>query len=205
MIAKYITFEGTEGTGKTTLSKNLAKHMNAHWMMEPDVNDAVCKQLKQYCLDTQYESVTKSAREYMLLANRSILMQSVVNKLVRGEQVVSDRSFLSGMVYAKMEGFDFQKWWTAQKALDCIPMFPDVCVLVTSDTYTPVKNENDRYDHRNEVFFKEVENCFEQAIDFVNRSPVKTKFIGFRMNFDVTPKENLRQLLKVLSIHGIGV
>ena len=105
-MGKLIVFEGTDGCGKSVLSKSIAEKLKAYWTFEPYGSphdhehslNKVCWVLRQLTLDKRYACMTSDARELLLLANRSIHHQLIKEK-IKDTHVVCDRSWISGIIY----------------------------------------------------------------------------------------------------------
>ncbi len=197
---QYIVFEGSDGTGKTTLSKACAKSWDYEWVFEPDATNEVTKQLREFVLNKRLSSIVNdSARELMLLASRAISTARV--KSILGEwdtPVVSDRSFLSGMVYPNViSGMEFSDWWTVMKIMDVIKVFPDVIVNVTVDKRNINANKGDMYDNEPESFHSRIDSAFIQALDFI-RDNTQILVMDFKNDFSIPVSTNVENLTKKL-------
>lgn len=188
---KYFVFEGADGIGKTILSKNFAERIGAHWTCEPFNFDEETKYLRAKALTHSIDPLT---REYFLLANRSWGLPKVLKKLQK-KPLVSDRSFISGAVFAKMEGHSFQDWEKmAFPIINCVRNFNPTFILCKNKKFKNKDNPDDRYDSKPESFHVEVEKTFHEAFSYF-----LTPFIEFWIDFERSPQENLDRLLKELT------
>jgi len=201
-----IIFEGAEGTGKTSLSKILAQKLGAFWSYEPygEPDMPICESIRRACL-SQSKELTINARELMLLASRSMSLEHLIRPQIdAGKTVILDRSFISGMVYSKIEGIDFLQW--SDIAFDSKIKFirPDIVVMVTATEYRPKKGNDDRYDGRGEVFFKELERLYDEAISFcfydrkgipVEQAPT---IVRFKNDMNIPIEKNVESLEKLI-------
>ena len=124
----YWAFEGSDGIGKTVLSKSLAEEFDAFWTYEPNGETDELSHLRNTALDKDNKNINKYAREYALMLNRIIHHHTcVVPVLANMNTLISDRSILSGLVYAKLETFTFEKYMNLLQ-LSNILTFPDVII-----------------------------------------------------------------------------
>ena len=126
---RYWAFEGNEGTGKTLLSKAFSQRIGAFWTYEPNGETEVLKSLRSLAL-TENKEMTGMAREMLMMANRSIHNKRLVELLLDNKScVVTDRSFFSGMVYAKIESLFFEEWFDLFRIAN-IKYLPEVLIYV---------------------------------------------------------------------------
>lgn len=110
--AKYICFEGTEGTGKTTQIQLVVNHLKSlgHSVFvskEPGtIHSPLTLELRKCVLDSQYDKhMTIEAREMILQAIRSIHIESVIKPaLTQYDYIIQDRGQLSGLTYGESCG-----------------------------------------------------------------------------------------------------
>lgn len=105
--AKYLCFEGTEGSGKTTHTAKLVKYLQDKGFKvlltkEPGTPHApLTMELRGIMLDAKYEAqMTVSAREFISQAIRSIHIDKVIiPALQEYDYIIQDRGILSGLSY----------------------------------------------------------------------------------------------------------
>jgi len=217
MKSKYVIFEGAEGVGKSALSKVLAEKVGAVWTYEPYGGDdqPICKTLRQYC-KSKDEGMTPMSRELMLLASRSISLTNIVRKYIsEGKTVVSDRSLISGMVYAKVEDIGFEQWWKMLESTKIVSQLLDAfcsfqyprfacVVMIHSKEYKPVGGSDDRYDSKGQEFFEQLETIYQDALDFISK---RIWLFGDVLHFmnDMTKPidENVERLLCCIGERGM--
>lgn len=185
---KYTVFEGADGIGKTVLAKNFAKKYGCEYTFEPFAFDETTKFLRSLALT---KDVPELAREYLLLTNRALGYEYINKVLDSDKSLVSDRSFLSGAVYAFMEGFSFEKWeMMARPLLTMRSLYHSPTVIFcTNKQFNNKCDADDRYDGKPEAFHRRVEDTFRKALEiFVSR------YMEFEISFDHSPEENLLRL-----------
>ena len=204
---KYIIFEGSEGVGKSKLSLRMAQHLGAEYTFEPYRGDdlPLCTEIFKICCSKEtYPDLTTAAREILLLAGRSISQEKRVRPALEGgKTVVTDRSYISGAVYAMMEGMDLHHWQHIAYACKVL-IKPDLVILVTNKENKPKMADNDRYDNEGEKFLKEVERRFGYCLyelSLLLDWPEDTVYT-FENDFNYTQEENFNRLLEELSDRG---
>ena len=97
--ARYIVFEGGEGSGKSTQAARFAARIDARLTFEPGAT-ALGAELRAMLLDVGRATVGARAETLLMAADRAQHMVDVVEPtLESGRHVVSDRSFYSSMAY----------------------------------------------------------------------------------------------------------
>jgi len=192
LFSSYIIFEGADGIGKTVLAKNMCEKYGYEFTYEPFGFDYHTGFLRNLAL---MKDTPKLAREYLLLANRGLGYEKVNEILSNGGKVISDRSYISGAVYAHMEGFDFKQWWKMARPLvrDHGIRVKPMYIFCKNKKYKNKDNSEDRYDSQPESFHRDVETVFRMAFNYFGVDPVE-----FEIDFDLQPLENLDRLCEVI-------
>ena len=200
---RYWAFCGNEGTGKTVLSKAFAEQCNAFWTYEPNAGTEELNTLRELALNKN-KNITKYAREMCLLANRSIHQKiNVCPVLSSLETVITDRCFLSGMVYAKLETYNFEEWIELAVRAN-IKTYPDIIIYCTSNQRKMVKNkvgrENDIYDNATIETINNIDKIYEEALEFIknNKYTRDIQIIRFENDFNKPVENNLLRLMETI-------
>lgn len=103
MTARFISFEGTEGVGKTTLLNALAKHLRAQGMdvlttREPG-GSVFAERLRSLLLDPTTHLADDSELLLMFAARADHLAQTILPALAAGTWVLCDRFVDSSVAY----------------------------------------------------------------------------------------------------------
>ena len=103
MTARFISFEGTEGVGKTTLLHALAKHLRAQGMdvlttREPG-GSPFAERLRALLLDPTTHLADDSELLLMFAARADHLAQTILPALAAGSWVLCDRFVDSSVAY----------------------------------------------------------------------------------------------------------
>jgi dTMP kinase len=110
----FITFEGGEGTGKTTLIKNIAEILSHHHDVitsrEPG-GSMIAEAIRDIILNPKYKGVTPYTEALLLAASRAQHLDEVILPALRKNKIVlCDRyldSSLAYQAYARDLGFEF--------------------------------------------------------------------------------------------------
>lgn len=110
----FITFEGGEGTGKTTLIKTIAKILSEKHAVitsrEPG-GSTIAEAIREIILDPKYKGVTPYTEALLLAASRAQHLDEVIlPALAQNKIVLCDRyldSSLAYQAYARDLGFKF--------------------------------------------------------------------------------------------------
>lgn len=104
MKGKLITFEGIDGSGKSTQARLLKKHMmsqghTVHLLREPGGTE-IGESIRSILLDTAHADMVPLTELFLYLAARSqITSQVIVPALEQGEYVIMDRFMDSTTAY----------------------------------------------------------------------------------------------------------
>jgi dTMP kinase len=110
----FITFEGGEGTGKTTLIQNVAKILREKHSVtttrEPG-GSMIAEAIRDIILNPKYQGVTPYTEALLLAASRAQHLDEVIlPALKKGDIVLCDRYLDSSLAYqafARNLGYDF--------------------------------------------------------------------------------------------------
>ncbi len=110
----FITFEGGEGTGKTTLIKEIAKALSLNYPVvttrEPG-GSMITEAIRDIILNPKYQGVTPYTEALLLAASRAQHLDEVILPALSADKIVlCDRYLDSSMAYqayARGLGFDF--------------------------------------------------------------------------------------------------
>lgn len=201
---RYWAFEGNEGTGKTVMSKSFAEMCSATWTYEPNAETEELKTLRELALNSS-KNITEPAREMCLLANRSIHHKiHILPILGCKETIVTDRSILSGMVYARIkETYSFEEWVNLSIAVG-LRNFPDVFIYCTSNKRKMDKNkegrEHDIYDNAEDSVIDRIDVLYEEALTFLGtcKHTKHIPVIRFENDFNHPVEDNLTRLMEIL-------
>lgn len=104
MKGKFITFEGSEGSGKSTQSKLLLKYLkrkgyDAIFLREPGGTE-LSEKIRKILLDCKNHSMSAVSEMLLYMASRAqLVMQVIQPALMQGKIVICDRFLDSTLAY----------------------------------------------------------------------------------------------------------
>ena len=110
--ARYICFEGIEGTGKSTQVNRISKHLSDLGFSVLTTKEQgtphipLTQDLRGIMLDVQYDKhLTTNARELISQAIRSIHLEKLIKPALKEyDFIIQDRGILSGLAYGNACG-----------------------------------------------------------------------------------------------------
>jgi dTMP kinase len=167
----FLSFEGTEGSGKTTQMRILVERLRAagHTVVENQEPGAthIGRQIRRVLLDPTHQEMAGMTELLLMFASRTqAAAEIIVPALERGEIVVSDRFTDSTLAYqGEGRGIGFETVLAAHR-LALGPLMPDLTLCVMLDLQTGL----DRAHKRNKGSENGSEaRLDEQSIDFHKR------------------------------------
>ncbi|AUD64377.1 dTMP kinase [Tenericutes bacterium MZ-XQ] len=169
----FITFEGGEGTGKTTLIETIYEQLKAtHHVIktrEPG-GSMIAEAIRDIILNPKYEGVTPYTEALLLAASRAQHLDEVIlPSLKKGAIVLCDRyidSSLAYQGYARNLGFDFVLSINRYATLN----MPDLTFYIDLDPEIGMsriegRSKFDRLDQESKNFHLEVRKGYLEVLD----------------------------------------
>jgi len=141
---RYIAFEGLDGSGKTSQAIFLGE-----WLHKQGLE---VLQVREPCTPSGFPvnvrellstgcKLDRLSIEYLFQAARLEHLKVVETALSNGIDVISDRSYISGQVYAEAAGLDGQ---LVAKMSAAVPLKPDFLVYLDIDPEVAMQRLRDR-------------------------------------------------------------
>lgn len=163
MTARWIAFEGGEGSGKSTQAARLAERLDAVLTREPG-GTAVGLRVRDVLLDPSVAGMDARAEALLMAADRAQHVAEVVRPaLAAGRSVVSDRSAYSSLAYQGfgrglgVESIRSLCAWATEE------LWPDVAILLDVPPRVAEarrKDPPDRMESAGDAFFASVAEGF---------------------------------------------
>ena len=161
----YIVFEGGECCGKTTILAMLKeKYPDFVYIREPGTTP-FAMEMRKNIFAMERDAVTDA---YLFAVARSDLHEQItIPKMKAGETIISDRSFITSMVYqgyANDDAIGMEKVYEINKCAlkGCIP---DKCIVFTLPYEESQRRANARRDDAGEItYFDERGRAFYDAV-----------------------------------------
>ena len=167
MTARWIAFEGGEGSGKSTQAARLATALDAVLTREPG-GTAVGQRVRDVLLDPSVAGMDARAEALLMAADRAQHVAEVVRPaLAAGRSVVSDRSAYSSLAYQGVgrglgvEAIRSLCGWATEE------LWPDVAILleVPASVADGRRTEPpDRMESSGDAFFASVAEGFRSLV-----------------------------------------
>lgn len=161
-LAKIISFEGIDQSGKETQSKRLTDKLQAEGyevghMYFPDYETNIGKEIRAF-LDGK-KKMSPELRQMLYAANRYEKAEEIQNKMEQCDFLVMDRYVSSGIAYGLVNGLDYEWALSLEKKL---PQ-PDFVILMDISTEVSRKRkgdgDKDEYEKRLD-FLEKVRNAY---------------------------------------------
>jgi dTMP kinase len=202
-----ITFEGTEGSGKTIASTNLQKYLAAKgykviWTREPTKDSRI-----GILIEEVLERKTKVAEEAIPLlfaADRANHTKRVIIPAInKGHIVVSDRYIYSSLAYQKSGmGKTFKKEWLEE--INRYSIKPDLVIFLDIDPKDGLRRIGKGQRIQDDKFFEDVEiqkRIRDAYTDVLNLNKPLTGFF----KTEIFPGSFLSKLKTVSAVDGVTV
>lgn len=176
MNGQYIVFEGIDGCGKTLQAKMLtsrlmSKGINAKYTCEPGgaLNTLAAKglPLRQFILDHSKDCCPE-ALEMLLQTDRAQHTADVLAQLQKGITVIADRSFITGLAYARAKGHRYDSVLpVVDFVVDVLPdhvVFCDVSVETAFARMNNGEGPKNREELRGREFMSKVRQNFKDIL-----------------------------------------
>ena len=173
----FVTFEGTEGSGKTTQCQPLQEYLveqghDVLWTREPG-GTSIGQQVREVLFDQRNNAMTPEAEFLLFSASRAQLVREVIKPhLKRGGVVVCDRFFDSSLAYQGYgHGLELA---TVRQVIDATTngFESDIVVFLDSSpdlSWTRKKGQKgDRFDSEDTEFHNRVRNGY---LDLASKDP----------------------------------
>ncbi|MBZ5577295.1 MAG: dTMP kinase [Acidobacteriia bacterium] len=192
----FITFEGMDGSGKTTQMRRLAERLRGHGQTVLETAEpggtAIGRKIRQILLDAANQELSPAAELLLYFASRAQNVDEwVLPALGRGEIVIADRFTDSSLVY---QGCGRGLGADTVMALDhvaCRGLKPDLTLLVDIDVETSLARAHarntaapqgeTRMDEQSVEFHRKVYEAYQRL---AAREPERIKRVDGRASID---------------------
>ncbi len=197
----FITFEGMDGSGKTTQMRRLAGRLRAMGRavvetVEPG-GPPIAAQIRRILLDSANQELSPTTEVLLYFASRAQNVdQWIAPALARGEIVLSDRFTDSSLVYQGFGRGLGAETVAALERIACRDVKPDLTLLVDIDAESSlarararnVANPHDetRMDDQSIAFHRKV---YEAYHALAAREPERVKLVNGRADIDSIERE----------------
>ena len=200
MIGKFITFEGSEGCGKSTQSKLLYEYLrsngfNAVVLREPG-GVKISEKIRNLLLDVKNESISDVCEMLLYMAARAQVVEKLIKpELSKGKIVICDRFLDSTIAY---QGFGLGLDIKAIKFIGNVAALgikPDLTILLDLPVEKGLhyrRNSLDRIEKRDLNYHKRVRNGY---LKLAAAEPRRIKIVKVEKDLNLT-QSKIRKLVK---------
>lgn len=203
MKGKFITFEGPEGSGKSTHTKLLCEYLkdkgvNFVYVREPG-STKIGEKIRTILLDAENKEISDIAEVCLYMAARAQLVKEVIlPALKEGRIVVSDRFLDATIAYQGYAGgLDVELIKTIGSAVT-LGIKPDLTILLDHDIDKGLNQHgkiNDRIENKPLAYHKKVHFGY---MELAKSESARIKIIRQELEINKTQEEIRKQVDKIL-------
>ena len=175
MQGKFIVFEGSDGSGKTTILKNVKKYLddnNIDYLLTREPGGTkISEKIRDLVLSNENKEMGDRTEALLYAASRAQHVKEIIKpNLEKGRLVISDRFVMSSLAY---QGYG------RQLGADQVKMINDFAIDSTKPDYTIFFNvdpitvlerkranvEADRLENEEESYHQRVYNGYQDLLD----------------------------------------
>ncbi len=135
----YIVIEGIDGSGKTSVAKELERKLKEKGIEATVVREPWTKEIKD--LLNKNPKMNPLTEAYLFAADRMLLHSTVIrNQLLKGNLVIGDRSYIASLVYQVVRGAEENIVYS----INSYAIKPDLIVLLDIDPEKAWKRINNK-------------------------------------------------------------
>ena len=199
----FISFEGTEGVGKTTLIRKLFEHFQAHGQevvltREPG-GTPLAEQIRSLLLSVNHDEKMSNDTELLLMyaARAQHLQQVILPALAQGKMVLCDRFTDSSFAY-QCAGRGLSRDKLELLNQNFVAKMPDITFWLDAPIETGMlrareRGALDRFEQEKVAFFEKVRSGFQELYQ---AQPERMK----RIDATQTPEQVFNLALSYLSV-----
>ncbi len=205
----FITFEGGEGSGKTTASKYIYNRLNqlgypAIYSREPGGVD-IAEQIRNVILDVNNTAMDVRTEALLYAASRrQHLVEVILPALREGKIVICDRFIDSSLAYqGYARGIGMDEVWTINKfAIDTF--LPDLTLFFDVEVETGLKrissrDQLDRLDRESLDFHHKVHEGYRLVCE---KYPERIKVVDANQPVDQVEQQSLQLVMELIERNG---
>ena len=206
----FITFEGNDGSGKTTISKNIYEKLKKMgypviYTREPGGID-IAEQIRNVILNPKNTAMDARCEALLYAASRrQHLVEKVLPALDKGQIVLCDRFLDSSLVYQGIARGGVQEVYDIN-AFAIEGHLPDATIFLSVDLEVGLsrvssRGNKDRLDQEGIKFHKKV----AQGYDMIKeRYKERMHIIDANQTVEEVEASTLKEVLEIMNAHGQG-
>lgn len=213
---RFLSFEGLDGTGKSTHVRQLAETLRARGLevvttREPG-GTVIGERTRQILLDSHTQNLAPMAELALMFASRAQLIDELIlPALERGAWVLCDRFVDSSEAYQSGgRGLSLDVVLALHRLL-CRNLWPDLTILLDNDVAASVArarrrnvaaaetHDENRFEQEKLDFYERVH---RQYLALAHREPRRVRLIDARREFDAVHPEVLAAVEELFASRG---
>ncbi len=205
MRGKFIVFEGSDGSGKTTILNNIKEYLDEHGYdyvltREPG-GTRIAEMVRDILLSNHDEEMSHRTEALLFAASRAQHVDQIIRpNLEKGKLVISDRFYMSSLAYqayGRELGYD-GVMSINEFAIDGIK--PDYTIFFNVDPITVLNRkkkqvEADRLESEEDSYHKRVYEGYQKLLE---REDDNLIIIDARKSIEEVTKASLDKLLEII-------
>ncbi len=167
--AKFITFEGIDGCGKSTQAKRLVSRLNnegipALLTLEPG-GTKIGSYIRKILLDPKNKDISELTELFLYLADRSQHMKEVIApSLKKGMWIISDRFYDATLAYQGFGRGISRDFILMLNNHICEDIRPDITFLLDCPVEIAIKRRNRRDSDQDQIRFEQEDVIFHEKV-----------------------------------------
>ena len=211
MSGLFITFEGTDGSGKSTQIKLLEEYFNREGFSVISIRDPggtpISEKIRNILLDKRNKGMSYMTETLLYSASRSQLVeQKIIPALKRGSVVICDRFMDSNLVY---QGIARKVGVQNVETINNIAIgkiIPDITFFLSLSPKESIKRkrnkiELDRLEQEKIYFHREVYNGYIKVAD---KYPKRIKIINAALKVEEIHREIINEISNIFMKNGFN-
>jgi len=205
MKGKFIVFEGSDGSGKTTILNNVKKYLNDNNIdyvltREPGGTE-ISEEIRSILLSNDNKEMSYRTEALLYAASRAQHVDQIIKPAIEeGKLVISDRFVMSSLAYqafGRRLGYDNIKMIN-DFAIDGVE--PDFTIFLNVDPITVLERKKkeviaDRLENESESYHKRVYEGYQEMLKAKDES---LKVIDASKSIEEVTCETLKVLLEII-------
>lgn len=205
MRGKFIVFEGSDGSGKTTILNNVRKYLeenNIDYVLTREPGGTkISEGVRDILLSNDNKEMSPRTEALLYAASRAQHVDEIIKpNLEAGKLVISDRFVMSSLAY---QGYGRELGYDNVKAINEFAIDdikPDYTIFFNVDPITVLERKRknvvaDRLENEDESYHKRV---YEGYQEMLKRADDKLIIIDAAQSIEKVTEDTIEKLLKVI-------
>lgn len=205
MRGKFIVFEGSDGSGKTTILNNIKKYLDDnkidYIMTREPGGTEISEKIRDILLSNDNDEMCPRTEALLYAASRAQHIDEVIKPaLAKGKLVISDRFVMSSLAY---QGYGRELGYERVKMVNDFAIdetLPDYTIFLNVDPITVLNRKRsnvvaDRLENEDEEYHKRVYEGYQKMLQKKEDSLV---IVDASKSIEEVTKDTLEVLLNII-------